>query len=130
MSVAADIRVSPPPLRVGTPMATFYVLPPRASLERVVGELLGQLLPGLPLPADSWDVIADRLGSSGHWPDDVYLVPRDDLPEGESLAQALTAAFGAEPGDRVIEINGRKGPAIPRVWVLSQADVSSTAIAQ
>src|SRR5580692_9642672 len=108
-------------------MASFYILPPRASLEQSLYEVLGQLLPGLPLPADSWDVIADRLGSAAHWPDDVYLVPRDDLPDGETVGEALAAAFGAEPGDRVVEIGARKGSAIPRVWVLPQADVSSVA---
>jgi hypothetical protein len=111
-------------------MATFYILPPRMSLEQALCDVLKQLLPGLPLPADSWDIVADRLGSAAHWPDDVYLVPRDDLPEGETIGEALAAAFGAEPGDRVVEINARKGPAIPRVWVLAQADVSSTASAR
>jgi hypothetical protein len=111
-------------------MASFYVLPPRECLEQALSEALGQLLPGLPLPVDSWDLIADRLGSAAHWPEDVYLVPRDDLPEGVAIGEALAAAFGAEPGDRVVEINARKGAAIPRVWVLSQADVSSLATAR
>ena len=86
-------------------MATFYLLPPRTCLEQALGEVLARLLPGLPLPVESWDAITDRLGSAANWPDDVFLVPRDDLPEGEPVSDALAAAFGAEPGDRVVEVS-------------------------
>ena len=96
-------------------MATFYLLPPRACLDDAIGGLLSKLLPGLPLPVDTWDTLTDRLASAGNWPDDVYLVPRDDLPDGQPAADALTAAFGAEPGDRVIEVGLNGGP---RTWVV------------
>lgn len=111
-------------------MATFYLLPPRACLEQALGEFLERLLPGLPLPVDSWDVVTDRVGSAAHWPVDVFLVPRDDLPEGEPLGEALAAAFGAESGDRVVEIHLARGPASSRTWVLAQADVSGVATAR
>jgi hypothetical protein len=101
-------------------MATFYLLPPRACLEQSLGELLGRLLPGLPLPADAWDGLAERLTQSAGWPADVYLVPRDDLPEGEPVADALAAAFGAEPGDRVIEIGAGRAA---RVWEVGPGGV-------
>ena len=42
-------------------MAAFYLLPPRAVLDAALGELLSRFLPGLPLPADTWDAVADRL---------------------------------------------------------------------
>lgn len=100
-------------------MATFYLLPPRACLDESLGELLGRLLPGLPLPADVWDVLAERLMQSG-WPADVYLVPRDDLPEGEPVAEALAAAFGAEPGDRVVEVGAGRAA---RVWEVGSGGV-------
>jgi len=100
-------------------MATFYLLPPRACLEQSLGELLGRLLPGLPLPADAWDVLAERLLQSGR-PADVYLVPRDDLPDGEPVAGALASAFGAEPGDRVIEVGAGRAP---REWEVGSGDV-------
>ncbi len=128
--MATDIRVILPSLRVRLHMATFYVLPPRASLELVLSEVLGRLLPGLPLPADAWDCIADRLGSAAQWPADVFLVPRDDLPEGQSIGESLCAAFGAEPGDRVVEINITRAQAAPRIWVLGHADVPSIATAR
>ena len=106
-------------------MATFYLLPPRAALEQSLAEVLGRLLPGLPLPADSWDFVTERLGTAAHWPDDLFLVPRDDLPEGESLGNALAAAYGAEQGDRVVEVSMARGATATRTWLLAQADVSS-----
>jgi hypothetical protein len=101
-------------------MATFYLLPPRSCLEQALGEVLGRFLPDLPLPADTWDIVTDRLGSAAHWPDDVFLVSRDDLPEGEPLGEALSAAFGAEPGDRVVEVSLARGPSGARSWLLGQ----------
>jgi hypothetical protein len=103
-------------------MATFYLLPPRTDLERTLADVLGRLLPGLPLPADAWDVVADRLRSAAGWADDVFLVPRDELPEGESVAETLVAAFGAEPGDRVVEGAGRG--ASGRAWAIGPPVVS------
>ena len=83
-------------------MATFYVLPPRDCLDRAVTDLFTKLLPGLPLPADTWAAVTEHLSAS--WPADVFLVPRDDLPEGESLVDGLATGFGAEAGDRVVEV--------------------------
>lgn len=84
---------------------------------------MARLLPGLPLPFESWDAIADRLGSDANWPDDVFLVPRDDLPEGEPVADSLAVALGGEPGDRVVEVSLARGPSAARTWVLPSADV-------
>ena len=103
-------------------MATFYLLPPRSCLEQALGEVLTRLLPGLPLPAESWEVVTDRVGAAASWPDDVFLVPRDDLPDGEPVGGALAAAFGAESGDRVVEVSLAQKPA--RSWVLAPSDVS------
>lgn len=105
-------------------MATFYVLPPRECLNRSAAEMLGRLLPGLPLPADTWDAVAESV--AGGWPADVYLVPRDDLPEGEPVGDSLAACFGAEPGDRVVEVR-LAGPA--REWAVG-AGVSGVAAAR
>src|SRR5207248_9331524 len=87
-------------------MATFYLLPPRANLDQSLADLLGRLLPGLPVPESAWDDLVARL--AGDWPDDVFLVPRDDLPDGESPDHALVTGFGAEPGHRVIEVGGSR----------------------
>lgn len=106
-------------------MATFYLLPPRDCLERAVGDLLGKLLPGLPLPAEAWDAVAQHLASIADWPADVFLVPRDELPEGDAAA-ALAEGYGAEPGDRVVEVSLAR-PA--RAWAIP-TDVPSTAAAR
>ena len=106
-------------------MATFYLLPPRACLERAVGELFGKLLPGLPLPADAWDTVAQHLAAATDWPADVFLVPRDELPEGDPGA-ALAEGYGAEPGDRVVEVSLARPS---RVWAIP-TDVSSSAPAR
>lgn len=106
-------------------MATFYLLPPRACLEQAFSDLFGKLLPGLPLPADAWDAVAQHLASVAGWPADVFLVPRDELPEGEP-GVALAEAYGAEPGDRVVDV-GLSRPA--RAWSVP-TDVSSGAAAR
>lgn len=85
-------------------MATFYVLPPRSCLEDSLAGLMGKLLPGLPLPVDSWDAVLDRLAELGAWPADVFFIPRDDLAPGDSMADSLMQDFGAEPGDRIIDV--------------------------
>jgi hypothetical protein len=111
-------------------MATFYLLPPRSCLEDALGSLLSRLLPGLPLPVESWEAITERVGAAANWPADVFLIPRDDLPDGEPVGEALSAAFGAEAGDRVVEVSLARGPAAARSWVLDSADVSSLSVAR
>jgi len=107
-------------------MATFYLLPPRMCLEQALSDLFGKLLPGLPLPADAWDALASHLAATARWPGDVFLVPRDELPEGE-VSSALADAFGAEPGDRVIDTSLARGA---RVWTVPPAGVSEPAAAR
>jgi hypothetical protein len=85
-------------------MATFYILPPRECLDRAVSELFGKLLPGLPVPADGWAVLSEHIAEIASWPADLFLIPRDDLPDGERLHDALASGFGAEEGDRVVEV--------------------------
>jgi len=55
-------------------------------------------------------VAADRQG--------VYVVHREELPEDDDLARGLAEAFGAEPGDEVIEV--RPGREAQR-WRLARA---------
>lgn len=105
-------------------MATFYLLPPRACLEQAVGELFGKLLPGLALPTDMWDALVQHLARTGRW-SEVFLVPRDELPEGDSGA-ALAEGYGAEPGDRVVEVSLARAP---RVWAV-RTDIPSPATAR
>jgi hypothetical protein len=90
-------------------MATFYLLPPRACLDDAVAGFLGRLLPGVPAPG--WDCLAQSVAAPG-----VFLVTRDELPDGEPVAEALATGFGAEPGDRVVEV-ALGGAA--RAWVVT-----------
>jgi hypothetical protein len=106
-------------------MVTFYLLPPRACLDDALGSLLSRLLPGLPIPADTWEAIAERLAAVAGWPADLVLIARDDLPEGEPIAESLAAGFGAEPGDRVVEVGTGAAPA--RAWVLPAVSGSAAA---
>ncbi len=107
-------------------MVTFYLLPPRKCLEQAVSDLFAKLLPGLPLPADAWDAMAGQLAALGGWADSVFLVPRDELPDSEPNA-ALAECYGAEPGDRVVDVSLSRAA---RSWVVTQADVSGAATAR
>ncbi len=83
-------------------MATFYVLPPRACLDDAVSALLARLLPGVAPPADAWERLAESVAAA--LPPDVYIVPRDDLPDGVAVGAALADGFGADEFDRVVEV--------------------------
>lgn len=107
-------------------MATFYLLPPRECLERAVADLFAKLLPGLPLPAGAWDVIAGQFAAPGGGAGEVFLVPRDELPDDEA-ARALADGYGAEPGDRVVDVSLAR-PA--RTWAVGAVDVSGAALAR
>jgi hypothetical protein len=85
------------------PMSTFYLLPPRACLEQAASDLFSKLLPGLPLPVDTWETLIHHLAATANWTD-VFFVPRDELPEGD-VCETLPEAYGAEPGDRVVEVS-------------------------
>jgi hypothetical protein len=99
-------------------MATFYLLPPRTCLDDAVGAVLSRFLPGLPIPADTWQAVIGNLAAVGNWPEDVFLIPRDDLPECEAVADALAKGFGAEPGDHVVEVS--LGAGHTRSWVMAR----------
>lgn len=105
-------------------MSTFYLLPPRACLEQAASDLFGKLLPGLPLPVEAWDIMTAQLAAAANWPE-IFLVPRDELPEGD-VSEALAEAYGAEPGDRVVEVSLARPP---KVWTLPAA-VYGTATAR
>jgi hypothetical protein len=108
-------------------MATFYVLPPRDCLDQAVSDLFTRLLPGLPLPADGWAVVSERIAETASWPAELFLIPRDDLPDGESIGDALASGYGAEPGDRVVEV---RLAGVSRAWVVGAAGVSGVAAAR
>jgi hypothetical protein len=101
-------------------MSTFYLLPPRPHLARRFTAFLTTWFPGLDWQGlggmDLIETLAER--ASRH--PDVYVVHREDLPEGEEPARALADGFGAEAGDEVIElVSGPDGdPVTTRRWRL------------
>ena len=99
-------------------MATFYVLPPRPAFGDRLAAFLQTYLPGL-----DWDIsarvgLADAVAETAVSETDAFLVFRDDLPLGESVAQALIDGFGAEEEDEVVEVRmgGRAGEPAANRW--------------
>jgi hypothetical protein len=97
-------------------MSTFYVLPPRPLPARPYADFLRGLLPGLDLSHITWGDLGETLGATLGAGADVFLLHREDVPEGEDPARALIDGFGAEPGDEVVEIPALAGGA--RRWRL------------
>jgi hypothetical protein len=92
-------------------MSTFYVLPPRPHVGRSFAAFLQTWFPDLDWPRDAWADLAEALAAAAGDHPDVYVVYRDDLPEGEEPGRALADGFGAEEGDEVIEVVPGGGPA-------------------
>ena len=100
-------------------MATFYVLPPRPLLAESLGRFLSEWLPGLHDSAvpggDLIELLREHLDRRG----DVFVVFREDLPDGTAADDALRDAFGAEAGDEVIELRlAAAGRVQSRSWRL------------
>src|SRR5947209_5286317 len=88
----------------GRAMSTFYVLPSRALLGQRVAEFLGSVFPGLDWPRTQWRDLAELLGDQALRHADVYVVYREDLPEGMPLDETLVQDCGAAAGDAVVEV--------------------------
>jgi hypothetical protein len=104
------------------PVSKFYVLPPRLYLGQCFARYLEGLFPGLKWEPDLWMNLAEGLTSAAACQPGVYLVHREELPEGEDPAQALRDGFGAEPGDEIIELRtaGRPGE-----WAIQHSRVGA-----
>ena len=89
-------------------MSTFYLLPPRPVLGERLAGFLQNLLPGLDWDTSARADLAGALTAAAAEQDNVFVVHREDLPEGEPPARALADGFGAAPGDEVVEV--RPGP--------------------
>ncbi len=82
-------------------MAVFYLLPSRIELSRQWGRYFRQWFPGLTEPGPELaDLVAEVVAPQ----QGVYVVFADDLPDGGHVWEALADGFGAEPGDRVIDV--------------------------
>ncbi len=95
-------------------MATFYLIPPRECLEQAFADFLARVLPGLPVEHTATESLLAALEFEANRAGDVYLIHREDLPGGRDPVRDLVTAFGAEPGDSVVEIGtpaaGRTAP--------------------
>lgn len=89
-------------------VATFFLLPTRPSLGERFSCYLQNLFPGLNWASNHWPDLADLLGTAVSNHPDIFVVFREEIPEGENPGQALIAGFGAEPGDEVVEIQPGK----------------------
>jgi hypothetical protein len=91
-------------------MSTFYLLPPRPLLGDRFADFLQTLFPGLDWDCDMRANLADALGEAACSRPGVFVVYREDLPDGEMPARALADGFGAESGDEVIEVRPGLSP--------------------
>jgi hypothetical protein len=85
-------------------MSTFYLLPPRPQLGERFAGFLKQIFPGLEWDSTRWSELAELVGSATAHHPDVYIVFGEELPAGNDVADCLAEAFGAEPGDELIEV--------------------------
>ena len=99
-------------------MSTFYVLPPRPLFGDHLAAFLQTFLPGLDWDAAARAGLADAVADCAVSETDAYLVFRDELPDGERLARALTDGYGAEDDDEVVEVHfgGRAGEGVAQRW--------------
>ena len=87
-------------------MSTFYLLAPRPVLGQHFVRFLQAYFPGLDWSFANRAELAEAVAAVAGRQPDVFVVFREDLPEGVALQQALLDDFGAEPGDEVVEVNG------------------------
>jgi hypothetical protein len=99
-------------------MSTFYLLPPRPLLGARFADYLRTLFPGLDWANTGWAELAEVLTTMASRHPDVYVVCREDLPEGDDPAQALADGFGGESGDEVVEVCPGPGGMSARRWHL------------
>jgi hypothetical protein len=82
-------------------MATFYLLPARADLSRQWVKYLRQWFPGL---SETGPEFADLIAEVVAPRPDMHVVFADDLPDDGAVWETLEDGFGADPGDRVIDV--------------------------
>jgi hypothetical protein len=99
-------------------MSTFYLLPPRPLLGEYFAGFLRAVFPGLSWDGVTYANLGEALGHAALCHPDVFVVYREELPEGETTAHALRDGYGAEPGDEIIEVRPgpRPGEVTARRW--------------
>jgi hypothetical protein len=96
-------------------MADFFLLPPRPSVGEELARLVRPYLPGLRVSAGDCvrflETVVEKAGGRA------FLVHREDLPDADDVGVSLRDGFGAEDGDRVIQVCIGPRPGDPRVRV-------------
>jgi hypothetical protein len=82
-------------------MAVFYLLPTRDELSHQWARYFRQWFPGL---TDVGPEMADQIAEVIVPQPGVFVVFADDLPENGHVWEALVDGFGADRGDRVIDL--------------------------
>jgi hypothetical protein len=85
-------------------VATFYILPPRPLLGQQIIQFLQSWLPGLNWATLNKAELAEMVTAKACCQQDIYVVFREDLPEGVEVPRALQDDFGAAPGDEIVEV--------------------------
>ncbi len=85
-------------------MATFYVIPPRECFEQSLVGFLGRVLPGVTSSPAVVEALLGALELEANRADDTFFVHREDLAGFDDPVRELIDSFGAESGDRVVEI--------------------------
>jgi hypothetical protein len=96
-------------------MAVFYVLPPRPALGECLANMLQPFVPGASINRQACTDFIDSLIAGSPDGRESYVVYREELPEGEEVNAALREGFGAEDGDRVVDVSLGLNPGEPRV---------------
>jgi hypothetical protein len=110
------------PTTNGVPVvSTFYLLPPRPVLGERLAGFLQTVLPGLDWDLATRAALAETVETAASAHADVFVVYREDLPDGEPPARALADGFGAVAGDEVVEVRSgaRPGEMTARRWKVS-----------
>jgi hypothetical protein len=105
-------------------MATFYLLPAPGFLCEVFERQLQALFPGLRWDAGALAQVVAEVSQAAASHSDVYLIQQHDLPVNANVLQTLADAFGAEPGDTVIEMHA--GPRLGE-WRIRRRVVNQAA---
>jgi hypothetical protein len=99
-------------------VSTFYLLPPRPVLGERLANFFQSVLPGLDWDSATRTNLAEAVAAAASVHEDVFVIYREDLPDGEPAGRALADGYGAEAGDEVVEVRAgpRPGELTSRRW--------------
>jgi hypothetical protein len=103
-------------------MADFILLPPRPVIGEEIARLIRPYLAGVRLTAADCIRFLESVveASRGR----AFLVHREDLSEGEDVVTAIRDGFGADTGDRIIQVSIGHRLGDPRVRIVDSDAVT------